>query len=368
MSSGFIHRSSQSRKRLVAIFFVASIAIEQSTNAADVVSPIPKTGSLVFKQEPRRKLIIYYPDNWKAADKRSALVIFRCRIPYQREHFRKRGMVIIKPDTAPVNSGKLPGMTLEDIAASPKPRDQVADTKSAIRFIRQNAAKLGIDPNKIVATGTSGGGDLALQSHLNRAFEDPQDDRSVSPSPNALVLYCPAFDGIDIWFVKNATLLERTKAEAPSYIPLLSRFIRNTTDEYAQPLDHRAKLIELTATLGAEKNFPSTEIKAFQSILELFNNRDWQLLHPAADAMKMSASRILTKEPLPPTFILHGDRDHLLQYQTAFVRQAKAMGQEFDLKIYKGGGHSFMMQPAFEKPSTADVDAFLVKKGFLPAE
>ena len=80
------------------------------------------------------------------------------------------GMVVIKPQTAPVNSGKLPTMTLDEIAASPKPRDQVADTKSAIRFIRSNAQSFGIDPEKIVATGTSGGGDLALQSHLNQSL------------------------------------------------------------------------------------------------------------------------------------------------------------------------------------------------------
>ena len=88
---------------------------------------------------------------------------------------------------------------------------QVEDTKSAIRFVRTNAGRLGVDPQRIVATGTSGGGDLALQSFLNRTFEDPQDDRSISPRPNALVLYCPAFDGIDIWFVKTETILQKTK-------------------------------------------------------------------------------------------------------------------------------------------------------------
>ena len=96
----------------------------------------------------------------------------------------------------------------------PKPRNQVEDTKSAIRFIRQHAGKLGVAPERIVATGTSGGGDRALQSYLNRAFEDPQDDKSVSHRPNALVLYCPAFDGIDICYVKSETLLERTKRDA----------------------------------------------------------------------------------------------------------------------------------------------------------
>lgn len=325
-----------------------------------------KTAAIVYKRKPLRKLTVYYPDGWKPTDRRPALVIFRCRIPYQREYFRKLGMVVIKPATAPVNSGNLPKLSLEEIAKLPKPRDQVADTKSAIRYLRSNANKLGIDPKKIVATGTSGGGDLALQAHLNRSFQDPNDDLSVSPSPDALVFYCPAFDGIDIWFVKMKDIVGRTKKEASSYLPLLTSFIENADGDYAQPRDHRTKLIELAASMGQEKNFAQREIEAFQEILGQFNQRDWQLLHPAADALKMSASRILTKEPLPPTIILYGERDHLLQYQNAFVKRAKELGQEFELKIYPRGGHSFMTQPAFEKSSSLEVEKFLTKNGFLP--
>lgn len=327
-----------------------------------------KTAALVYKQEPRRKLIVYYPDEWKASDRRAALVIFRCRIPYQREYFRKLGMVVIKPSTAPVISGNLPKLSLEDIAKLPRPCDQVADTKSAIRYLRANASKLGIDPNKIVATGTSGGGDLALQSHLNRSFQYADDDLAVSPSPDALVLYCPAFDGIDIWFVKMEDIVERTKKDAPSYLPLLTSFIESTDGDYAQPVDHRTKLIDRAASMGKAKNFAPKETEAFQGILGQFNERDWQLLHPAANALKMSASRILTKDPLPPTIILHGERDHLLQYQKAFVKRAKELGQKFELKIYPRGGHSFMTQPAFQEPSTKVVEKFLKKHRFLTAQ
>ncbi|WP_298867899.1 alpha/beta hydrolase, partial [uncultured Gimesia sp.] len=318
-----------------------------------------KTTRMIYKQTPQRSLTVFYPDDWKASDKRSALVIFRCRIPQQREHFRKQGMVIIKPLLANVNSGKLPGLSLQEITKLPQPRLQVEDTKSVIRYIRKNAAQLGINPKRIVATGTSGGGDLALQSYINTSFEDPNDDPSVSPRPDALVLYCPAFDGIDIWFVKMDSFLNATKTRAPTFTPHLLRFIKNKTDEYATPLDHRANLIQLAATLGEAQNIEPSEIKSFQEILKQFNQRDWQLLHPAEDALKMSASRILTKEPLPPTLIMFGDRDHLYKHQRAFVANAKAKGQKFELKIFKGAGHSFMMQPAFMQPSTSEAETFL---------
>lgn len=327
----------------------------------------PKTGGMVYKKEPRLTIGIYFPENWKKTDKRSALVIFRCNIPEQREHFRKLGMVIIKPQTAGVNSGKLPGMTLEEIAKMPKPRMQVEDTKSAIRFIRENASKLGIDPNRIVATGTSGGGDLALQAYINKSFEDEQDNKAISHKPDGLLLYCPAFDGIDIWFVKMDALMQRTKAEAPAFVPHLEQFIRNTTDEYATPRTHRADLIKLAGTLGQEKKIDETQIKAFEEILLMFNKRDWQLLHPFQEALKMSASRILTKEPLPPTLIMYGTRDHLRPHQEAFVAKAKAMGQKFELKVFEGAGHSFMMQPAFEGVSTKVAEEFFKKWKFLPS-
>ena len=325
-----------------------------------------RTEKRIYKQSPRRTLIAHFPDDWKASDRRPALVIFRCRIPYQREHFRKLGMVVVKPQLAPVNSGNLPKMTLPEIRAAAKPRHQVEDAKSVIRYLRSHAEELGIDPQRIVATGTSGGGDLALQSSINRAFEDAADDRSISHRPDALVLYCPAFDGINIWFVKAEDFLPVVKETAPSFVDLLDQFVGGLDQQYLQPLDHRKDLIQKAAQLGRQRKIADREVKAFQAALEQFNERDWQLLHPVEDARKMSASRILTKEPLPPTIILFGTRDHLYQHQTAFVKKAKSLGQLFELEIYEGGGHSFMTQPAFTERSTNRVEEFLRKHKILP--
>jgi len=342
----------------------ADIDGQQAATAAD--GGQVKTKRLVYKPQPRRTLTVYFPDDWQPTDRRSALVIFRCRIPAQREHFRKLGMVIVKPQLASVNSGRLPKLNLQEIAKLPRPRDQVADTKSVIRYLRAHAGQLGIDPRRIVATGTSGGGDLALQAYLNQSFEDPQDDQSVSPRPDALLLYCPAFDGIDIWFVTLDDLLRQTKQKAPSFLPLLPKFVKNTTGEYAVPLDHRARLIELAASLGREKGIGAAEIENFQEVLHLFNERDWQLLHPVEDALKMSASRIMGDQDFPPTLILFGERDHLYQYQTAFVEKAQSLGKKFELQVFPGAGHSFMQQPAFEQPSTRVAESFLRKHNLLP--
>eukprot|EP00913_Durusdinium_trenchii_P005691 g5309.t1 len=233
---------------LMAVLLPA--AVLPAAAAAPAKKKAVKTGRLIYKNEPRRSLTVYYPDDWKPTDKRPALVIFRCRIPEQRAHFRKLGMVIIKPQLANVNSGKLPGMSLKEIAALPKPRHQVEDTKSAMRFIRKNASRLGIDPDRIVATGTSGGGDLALQAYLNRSFEDARDDRTVSPRPDALVLYCPAFDGINIWFVKTAPLIGDTKKDAPSFADETVTYVFVDREAQAANLEQHAQPVAAGSRFG----------------------------------------------------------------------------------------------------------------------
>lgn len=90
----------------VSCSLALSAIADNTPGAAEAISV--QMRSFIYKKNPRRRLTIYYPDDWKPADKLSALVIFRCNIPVQREHFRQVGMVIVKPQLAPVNSGQLP--------------------------------------------------------------------------------------------------------------------------------------------------------------------------------------------------------------------------------------------------------------------
>jgi len=70
--------------------------------------------------------------------------------------------------------------------------DCVADAKSAIRWVRSNASRLGIDPNRIAAGGGSAGGHLAACTGVIPGFEDSSDASRVSSIPNALLLFNPA--------------------------------------------------------------------------------------------------------------------------------------------------------------------------------
>ena len=77
------------------------------------------------------------------------------------------------------------------------PVDAVADARSAMRWVRQNARRFGCDPARIGAGGGSSGAHLAVMTAMKSSVDDVADDLGVDPRPAALVLMNPPcnFDG-----------------------------------------------------------------------------------------------------------------------------------------------------------------------------
>ena len=79
------------------------------------------------------------------------------------------------------------------------PVESTKDARSAIRWLRENAGILKINPDKIVAGGQSAGGQLALATALLDSVNEDSDNMNISPVPNALLLYSSNVNTLEPW-------------------------------------------------------------------------------------------------------------------------------------------------------------------------
>jgi acetyl esterase len=75
----------------------------------------------------------------------------------------------------------------------------VKDARSALRWVRENAASFHIDPDKIVAAGQSAGGQLALSTAMFDSINEESDNMDISPVPNALLLFSSNLNTMEAW-------------------------------------------------------------------------------------------------------------------------------------------------------------------------
>lgn len=101
------------------------------------------------------------------------------------------------------------------------PFEAVMDAKSAIRWLRQNADAYGIDTTKIIATGNSAGGHLALTTALVDNWNEKTDNLKFSAKPNALIINAGVYDLTDdltAWIRKDLKDKNQAKEISPNYL------------------------------------------------------------------------------------------------------------------------------------------------------
>ena len=154
-------------------------------NSPDKLMTYKTVGDVELKQH------CFLPEGLKESDKRAAIVFFfggswRSGKPkqfYEQARFlADQGMVAL---VAEYRVKSRNGTT---------PFECVKDGKSAVRWMRQHASELGIDPNRIVASGGSAGGHVACCTGVIKGFEEDGEDLSVSSIPNAMILFNPVLD------------------------------------------------------------------------------------------------------------------------------------------------------------------------------
>ena len=236
------------------------------------------TASEVYRTVGDVDLNIYLcnPDDHSADDERPAIVFFfgggwrsgspRQFLP-QCRYLADRGMVAAVADYRVASR--------HDVTAD----ECVKDAKSAVRWLRANAERLGIDPDRIAAGGGSAGGHLAAAT-ATLPGHDPDPD-GPSPVPNALVLFNPA------------TVLAPVDGD-----PM-------PTEE------QRERFAALEERFGA----PPESMSPYHHL----------------------------REGLPPTILFHGTADETVAHSTAdrFCLGLRKHKARCDLVIYHGKGHGF---------------------------
>ena len=136
------------------------------------------------------KLDIFFPEGHDAS-KQAACVVFFFGGGWNGgstdqfygfgKYFASRGLVAISAQYRTKSSHKA------------IPRQCVEDGMAAIRYVREHAAELGIDPKRVIAGGGSAGGHVAAATAMCLKM-DPTPKAKTSHVPNALLLFNPVYD------------------------------------------------------------------------------------------------------------------------------------------------------------------------------
>ena len=143
-----------------------------------------------YKTVNHKDLKIYFnfPEGWKASDRRPVIIFFFGggwtrgtvkHFKFQAEYLASRGIVAGRVNYRVKSRDKV------------TPDNCVEDARSAVRWVRKNADRLGIDPDKLIAAGGSAGGHLAACTMIKECVEEDGDDLSISTIPQAMVLFNP---------------------------------------------------------------------------------------------------------------------------------------------------------------------------------
>ena len=149
--------------------------------------------SILYKRVDSTSLYLFvdYPPGFDRSQTYPALVFFfgggwrggtTDQFEPQARYFARRGMICIRADYRVYGRH------------GTSPFESLMDAKSAIRYLREHAGQLHIDPQRIVASGGSAGGHLAAATALVKDFNEASDLLSYSCVPNALVLFNPVID------------------------------------------------------------------------------------------------------------------------------------------------------------------------------
>jgi dienelactone hydrolase len=181
----------------VVLWMATTVQAQDDRAAGDA----PPGKAVVYKHsdgKPRELELYFPPKHNPATAKAPGLMLFHGgawsggtlkQFRNACQYFASRGMV-----TATVQYRML---TKDEAAKLPagetKKRVCITDAKSALRWFKQHAGELGVDPERIVTGGGSAGGHIAVLATTNPGLNDTVDPADIDTSVAAYLLFNPAF-------------------------------------------------------------------------------------------------------------------------------------------------------------------------------
>ena len=225
---------------LIVILCVINYSLIANTPDLSVPYKLTKQGEL--------KLHIFLPKDHRVNDTKPVILLFFAggwvggepkQFFRQCKYLSSRGIVAISGE---YRIKKKHGTS---------PKECVMDAKSAVRWVRINAEKLGVDPGQLIVGGGSAGGHIAAATATLAGFNEAGEDISVSCIPNALVLFNPVFDNGPGCFghnnVKDYWQEISPKHNISTVVPptIIFQGSEDHLIDLASPRDFRSQLIAL---------------------------------------------------------------------------------------------------------------------------
>ncbi len=186
---------------LISLCGAALAAEKPATAKGGIGADAPPGKTYIYKHsagKPRQMEIYFPPNHDPAKAKVPGMILFHGggwsggslgQFRIACAYFASRGLVCATSEYQMLSgpdAKKLP-------AGETKKRVCVTDAKSAIRWFKQKAPELGIDPQRIITGGGSAGGHISALATLNPGLNDPADPKDIDTSVVAYLWFNPAF-------------------------------------------------------------------------------------------------------------------------------------------------------------------------------
>jgi len=282
---------------LAPLVVLATMTLAEDTSVRDTPAKASSGKQYIYKQSAGqpRKMEIYFPPNHDPSKARVPGLIlfhgggwsggtldqFRAACAY----FASRGLVCATAEYQMLGKGeaaKLPH-------GESRKRVCVIDAKSAIRWFKQHAGELGIDPERIITGGGSAGGHISALATMNPGLNDPADPQDINTDVVAYLWFNPAFSPDDDKDPEIDILRHQKAALAPAIVFFGDQdtWKKGWDSAQAKWESLGVKTIDLQIAPGQHHSF--------------FNAEPWKTLTLIAADKFLVKHGLLTGEPaLPP--------------------------------------------------------------------